>query len=314
MRKSLFVLLIGLLVAVLAIAPAFAQEEDSSTYEGDYTFEIPEGYEVVESATNDLVRLEGEGSVIIVVGPSSFASVAGEIEDEDEALNFYLDRTGYTVTEDVGGVNTLAATGVSLPRRNQEGVAYLYDLGFDRLVAVIALAEEGSEIDQAAFDTVAESIAPPSTTAVLSTREDLSVLAAAVEAAGLGDALNSGEFTIFAPNNQAFVNLLALLGVSQDALLADTDTLTTVLLYHVVPGPAFAADVVGLDGEGVDTLLEGNQIGIDLVGEAVILNNVVQVIETDIIAGNSVVHVIDDVLLPQAVIDAVNAADRKSVV
>ncbi|MCA9912200.1 MAG: fasciclin domain-containing protein, partial [Anaerolineae bacterium] len=174
-----------------------------------------------------------------------------------------------------------------MSRRNQEGTAYLYDLGFDRYVAVISLANDGSEADAEALATVTDSLAPISTTTILSSREDLSILAAAVEAAGLGDALNEGQFTIFAPNNQAFINLLAYLGVSADAALANTDLLTTLLTYHVVEGNFFAADVVGLDGDAVDTLLEGNQVSIDLVGETVVLNNVVEVIETDIIAGNS---------------------------
>lgn len=309
MRKSFFVLLA--IFFALSIAPALAQEE-SSTYEGDFTFEIPAGYEVVESNTSDLVRLEGEDSVIVIAGPATFSQIVGDFEDEDEALNFYLERSGYTITEDIGGVNIPAATGVALERRNQEGAAYLYDLGFDRYVAVIALANEGSEVDEASLELVTSTLAPISTTAVLSTREDLSILGAAVEAAGLGDALNEGQFTIFAPTDQAFINLLAYLDTSADALLANTDVLTTVLTYHVVEGNFFAADVVGLDGDAVDTLLEGNRISIDLVGETVVLNNVVEVVEVDIIAGNSVVHVINDVLLPQAVLDAVAAQQAEA--
>ncbi len=307
MRKSFFVVLTILLV--LSIAPAFAQE-DASTYDGDFTFEVPEGYEVVESGTLDLVRLEGEDNVIVVAGPDSYAQVLGgeTFEDEDEELEFYLDRSGYTITDEVGGVNILAATGVALERRNQEGVAYLLDVDFGRVVVVIALADEGAELDEDALNTVLDTVEyPGNVTDILGTREDLSILLAAVEAAGLGDALNGGEFTIFAPNDQAFINLLALLDTSADALLADTDTLTTVLQYHVVEGNFFAEDVLGLDGEGVPTLLEGNEIGIDIVGETVVLNNVVEVIEVDIEAGGSVVHVINDVLLPQAVIDAVSA-------
>jgi uncharacterized surface protein with fasciclin (FAS1) repeats len=310
MRKSFFVVLTILLV--LSIAPALAQ--DASTYDGDFNFEVPEGYEVTESGTLDLVRVEGEGNVIIVAGPDSYAQVLGgeTFESDADALNFYLDRSGYTVGDPVEA-DALAAANVALERRDQEGTAYLLDMGFDRVVVVITLTTEGSEVDEAASETVLSSIEYPGNVVdVLSTREDLSVLLAAVEAAGLGDALNSGEFTIFAPNNQAFVNLLALLGTSQDALLANTDVLTTVLQYHVVEGAFFAEDVVGLDGEGVDTLLEGNQIGIDLVGETVVLNNVVEVIEVDIEAGDSVVHVINDVLLPQAVIDAVSAAAEEA--
>ncbi|MCA9912201.1 MAG: hypothetical protein KC496_02580 [Anaerolineae bacterium] len=96
MRKSFFVVLAIFLV--LSVVPALAQEE-ASTYEGDFTFDVPAGYTLNESNTTDLVRAEGENGVIIVAGPESFSSVVGEVDDAAEALNFYLERTGYTITD-----------------------------------------------------------------------------------------------------------------------------------------------------------------------------------------------------------------------
>ncbi len=79
---------------------------------------------------------------------------------------------------------------------------------------------------------------------------DFGTLVAAVTAAGLVDTLKSdGPFTVFAPTDDAFA---ALPEGTVDGLLADTEALTAVL-YHVVPGNVMAADVVGLDGEMVET-------------------------------------------------------------
>ena len=125
---------------------------------------------------------------------------------------------------------------------------------------------------------------------------DFSTLVAAVQAAGLVDALNGpGPFTVFAPTNDAFAAALASLGISATDLLADTETLTSILLYHVVEGRVLAADVVGLESA---TTLQGAPINISVRDGNVFLNDSIQVVATDITASNGVIHVIDGVLLP----------------
>ncbi len=74
--------------------------------------------------------------------------------------------------------------------------------------------------------------------------------------------------------------------------------LRNILHYHVVPGKVMAADAVKLDGQMVDTVLEGQQIKITVKDEKVYLNDTVQVIITDIETSNEVIHGIDKVLLP----------------
>jgi transforming growth factor-beta-induced protein len=124
-------------------------------------------------------------------------------------------------------------------------------------------------------------------------------LVAAVQAAGLVDTLKSeGPFTLFAPTDEAFAKLPA--GTVEDLLKPENlETLTNILLYHVVPGKVMAADVVQLDGQMVDTALEGQQIKITVKDGKVYLNDIVQVIITDIETSNGVIHVIDTVLLPE---------------
>lgn len=137
------------------------------------------------------------------------------------------------------------------------------------------------------------------------------LLVQAVVAAGLADELAAdGPLTVFAPTDEAFLNLLGELNMSAEDVLANTDLLTQVLLYHVVSGAFAATDVVGLDGQAVETL-QGETIAISIVDGAVVLNGDVNVIQTDIFASNGVIHVIDKVLLPptMAAAEPVEAMD-----
>lgn len=121
--------------------------------------------------------------------------------------------------------------------------------------------------------------------------EDFSTLVTALQAAGLVETLKGeGPFTVFAPTNAAFAKL------DQDTLqglLNDKDALTRVLTYHVVPGKVMAADVAGLDAAPT---VQGQSIRID-TSDGVKVDDA-RVIETDIVASNGVIHVIDTVILP----------------
>ena len=117
-------------------------------------------------------------------------------------------------------------------------------------------------------------------------------LAAALTAAGLIDTLKGkGPFTVFAPTDEAFAKLPA---GTLEALLKDKAKLTAILTYHVVPGKVMAADVVKLkDAKTV----QGQMIKIDTsMGVKVDGANVVK---TDIVCSNGVIHVIDSVMLPK---------------
>ncbi|MGD2078247.1 MAG: fasciclin domain-containing protein, partial [Chloroflexota bacterium] len=148
-------------------------------------------------------------------------------------------------------------------------------------------------------------IMPPSMTAEADAQSivDIAVadgrfttLVAAVEAAGLAETLSGeGQFTVFAPTDDAFA---ALPEGTVESLLEDPEgALTDVLLYHVVDGAVMAEDVVGLSAAPT---LQGQEISISVVDGQVFLNDTVQVIITDIMASNGVIHVIDGVLTPPA--------------
>lgn len=108
----------------------------------------------------------------------------------------------------------------------------------------------------------------------------------------------SGNFTVFAPTNDAFGDLLTELGVGA---LGDipAETLAAVLSYHVVSGANVLAATL-VDGQTV-TPLAGGTFTIDLDNGAQIVDNnerVTDILVTDVQASNGVVHAIGQVLLP----------------
>jgi uncharacterized surface protein with fasciclin (FAS1) repeats len=119
-------------------------------------------------------------------------------------------------------------------------------------------------------------------------------LVAAVQAADLVDTLKSeGPFTVFAPTDDAFAKLPA--GTVEDLLKPENkEKLQAILLYHVVPGKVTAADVVKLTSAKTANEMD---LTIMVDGKSVKVNEA-QVIQTDIMTSNGIIHVIDTVLLP----------------
>jgi len=103
-------------------------------------------------------------------------------------------------------------------------------------------------------------------------------------------------YTLFAPTDEAFD---ALPEETLDGLMSSTISLQSVLSYHLIDGAVSAADVTALDGETVSTLYPDGQLAVSVTDEGVMLNGGVEVIETDHMAANGVLHVIDGVLLPE---------------
>ncbi len=118
-------------------------------------------------------------------------------------------------------------------------------------------------------------------------------LLAAATAADLVATLQSeGPFTVFAPTDEAFAK------IPQDqlqALLGNKEALQKVLLYHVVPGRVAASQVVNLStaetaaGQNVSIVVENGSVKVDGAN----------VVATDIEATNGIIHVIDQVILPE---------------
>ena len=134
--------------------------------------------------------------------------------------------------------------------------------------------------------------------ATASALPDFSILVEAVVAAGLVPTLQgTGPFTVFAPTNAAFAALLTELGVTKEALLANTALLTSVLTYHVLPGRILKADV---PLNTAITTVQGQTFTIN-ASLAITDSRSRQssIVATDVFTSNGVIHVVDKVLLPR---------------
>jgi len=120
-------------------------------------------------------------------------------------------------------------------------------------------------------------------------------LVAALGATGLDATLadTASTFTVFAPTDDAF----ALLGQDTiDALLADTDTLSNILTYHVISSEVDAAAAISAAGTIVE-MVNGDFVGLSLDGDSLLVNTSTVII-TDLQTDNGIIHVIDAVLIP----------------
>jgi uncharacterized surface protein with fasciclin (FAS1) repeats len=140
--------------------------------------------------------------------------------------------------------------------------------------------------------------APPKQdlTQVAASSPQFSTLVSLLKKAGLVGALNKGSYTVFAPTNAAFAKVPK---ATLAALAADPALLKKVLTYHVVKGKVPAAKVVTLKGKSVKTL-SGQSVRISVRDGKVFLNGSTRVTNTDVLASNGVIHVINKVLIPGA--------------
>lgn len=139
-----------------------------------------------------------------------------------------------------------------------------------------------------------EEVTPIGLIEFLQTDGRFSTLLSAVEAAGLGETLAASDsVTLFAPTDEAFA---ALPEGALDDLLADPAALEQLLLYHTLP-VAQDSEVVGAFSSLVT--LQGGRLAVTADGETVMVDDAT-IVETDLEAGNGVIHVIDTVLQPPA--------------
>ncbi len=123
----------------------------------------------------------------------------------------------------------------------------------------------------------------------------LSTLVTAVTEADLVDTLNSSEdITVFAPTDEAFA---AVPAEDLEAVMADAETLTEVLTYHVV-GERIAPEDLGSGGPY--TTLQGDTIDVQGSGEAFTVNGSATVVCGNVQTANATVYIIDGVLMPAA--------------
>lgn len=157
---------------------------------------------------------------------------------------------------------------------------------FSLLFILVACSDDDDDDDRPSMSIVD----------VASEAGSFTTLVTALQATGLDSTLADpeGSFTVFAPTDAAFDKL------GEDtinALLADTDTLSDILLYHVIVGPTIdSAAAIDSAGSTVETA-NGDSIALSLSGSDLLVN-FSTVTDVDIMADNGIIHVIDTVLIP----------------
>lgn len=128
-----------------------------------------------------------------------------------------------------------------------------------------------------------------------------SLVSALVKYPDLVDLLsNDGNFTVFAPNNDAFADLLSAIGQTSIDDIPE-DVLKSVLQHHVYASAALQASQVT---SGTITMAGGESVEVTAGADGVFLDDA-QVIIVDGIATNGVVHIIDSVIVPPSMLPIV---------
>ena len=107
----------------------------------------------------------------------------------------------------------------------------------------------------------------------------------------LVDTLNGGEFTVFAPVDDAFAKIDP---ATIEALKTDSATLSSILTYHVVPGQIEPADI-----DGMHKTVQGAELEVTGSGDDLMVNDA-KVICGGVQTANATVYLIDTVLMPPA--------------
>uniref|UniRef100_UPI00398F21C0 transforming growth factor-beta-induced protein ig-h3 isoform X2 n=1 Tax=Pristiophorus japonicus TaxID=55135 RepID=UPI00398F21C0 len=120
-------------------------------------------------------------------------------------------------------------------------------------------------------------------------------LRAAVAAAGLEDMLSrEGEYTLFAPTDEAFSKIpLATL----NRILGDPEALKSLLNYHILKKVQCAEAIIS--GAPMETL-EGSSLEVGCDSNGLTLNGKTIITNKDILTTNGVIHMIDELLIPDS--------------
>ena len=272
------------------------------------------------SDNNDLVDLFAEPGTLTVFAPNNaaFDSLAVELTGDSGAQatdlltaeNKPLLRAVlqyHVLTDEVFA----ADIPVGLPITSAEGSIFKIDSasppeindGRNRISKIVATDIEASNGVVHVIDKVIlpadKNIVQTAQALAAAPSPEFTILVEAVGAAGLVATLSGeGPFTVFAPTDAAFADLLAELDVTKAELLADTDLLTAVLTYHVVPSLVLEAQVpIGAPITSVETGTFTVDASLDITDER---SRKAGIVGTDVLTSNGVVHVIDKVILPAA--------------
>ncbi|XP_071780849.1 periostin, osteoblast specific factor b isoform X1 [Centroberyx gerrardi] len=130
---------------------------------------------------------------------------------------------------------------------------------------------------------------------VIEVDDDLTTLSEVALASGLLDKLGQpGQYTLFAPTNEAFERMGSDV---LERLKSNKDVLQALLNFHLLKSVQCSEGI--MTGTSYETL-EGNNIEIGCDGDSLTVNGIKMVLKKDIVTTNGVVHLIDQVLIPDS--------------
>jgi len=337
-------MLLFLVILLLSVIPAFAQERPSvlEVLENDADGRFTTLLAAIDAA-GLREALEGEGPFTVLAPTNDAFTAALEVMGvtPEQALMlgdglqpillmhviegryFFRNLTGGPTLDTLAGeavtfnltdgVFTVNGVGISDPDQlASNGIVHAIDgvIVPEAMMAMMQPAPEATPEETPA--PVVEAPTRPTLAELLTADGEgrFTTLLAAVDAAGLTDALNGeGPLTVLAPTNDAFAAALDYLGVSADDLMEDPEMLAQILSYHVIPGQYFFRNLTA--GPALETLT-GETVQFDLTDGLFTVNGV-RISDPDQLASNGIFHVIGGVLLPadiQAAADANRAHVR----
>jgi transforming growth factor-beta-induced protein len=139
----------------------------------------------------------------------------------------------------------------------------------------------------------------------LRSKVEFSIFVEAIENANLETFINEqSALTLFAPNNDAMLNMFANINMTRQTFFA-SDFLEDVVKYHLIGRKHSAEAIINFTPVDLVTL-EGETINVNFINERLTLNLTTEVISADIEATNGMIHEINRVLLPSSVISRLN--------
>ncbi len=320
MRKLLLVVAL-IATLILTVTPALAQDRPSIP---DVLANDPQGRFTTLLAAVDMAglsdMLSGEGPFTLLAPTNdginaTLESLGLGVSDLATNPDLLIQILSYHVIPErlffrniIGGLTTATVQGEEVTFAEGAGgrlavndviISDVDNVASNGIVQVI----EGVLVPPSILSTLRE-MGRPTVGEVLAADGRFTTLLAAVDATGLTDALNGDlEITVLAPTDEAFAAALSYLGMSAEDLLGDTELLSAVLRYHVLPGRISRSDLAGematLGGDAVT--FEGRSPNLTVNG-------------IDVAGGlgggsNGVYYVIEGVLLPPALAESV-AANR----
>lgn len=241
------------------------------------------------NATADLKAILGDVTM-------ANGQLAGLKLYEDE---FYVNDDAKVIIENVladNGYIHVVDTVILPPWPREEAVeepAMAEEPAAAPMAAAEVEAPEAAAPEEAAPEA-APAIPPNSIAGIAIADGRFETLVAAAVAAGLADDLAGGEWTVFAPTDDAF----AKLDLTPDNVASafSQEELVDILLYHVLVGDNSTAELKGMQGDVV--MANGQLAGLKFFEDHIYVNDDAKVIVANVIADNGTIHAVDTVILP----------------